>query len=59
MQEVPAAFSAENIDFGRTDLSQDQKDLKELVEAGVDTGQFRRSLDHEILDIDRMSAFLG
>ena len=57
VQEVPAAFSAENIDFDRTDLSQDQKDLKELVEAGVDTGQFRRSLDHEILDIDRMNGF--
>lgn len=57
VQEVPAAFSAENIDFDRTDLSQDQKDLKELIEAGVDTGQFRRSLDHEILDIDRMNGF--
>jgi hypothetical protein len=57
VQEVPAAFSAENIDFDRKDLSQDQQDLKELIEAGVDTGQFRRSLDHEILDIDRMTGF--
>ena len=57
VQEVPAAFSAENIDFDRKDLSQDQQDLKELIEAGVDTGQFRRSLDHEILDIDRMNGF--
>jgi hypothetical protein len=57
IKEVPSAVSAENIDFDDPNLSDSDRDLKELIDFGTETGQFRRTLDHEILDIDKMSGF--
>ena len=54
-REVPAGYSAENKDYSGDDLTQSEKDMKVFIPIAVDSGQFRRSLDHEILDIDRMS----
>jgi hypothetical protein len=54
-REVPAGYSAENKDYSGDNLTQPEKDMKVFTEIAIDAGQFRRSLDHEILDIDRMS----
>jgi hypothetical protein len=54
-REVPAGYSAENKDYSGDNLTQSEKDMKVLTEIAIDAGQFRRSLDQEILDIDRMS----
>lgn len=54
-REVPAGYSAENKDYSGDALTQSEKDMKVFIPIAVDAGQFRRSLDHEILDIDRMS----
>jgi hypothetical protein len=54
-REVPAGYSAENKDYSGDGLTQPEKDMKVFIEIAIDAGQFRRSLDHEILDIDRMS----
>ena len=54
---IKAALSMANIDFTNPNLPDDVKELKELAETGIDLGQFKRSLDYEILDIDRMSGF--
>ena len=54
---IKSALSMANIDFTDPNLSDDLKELKELAETGIDLGQFKRSLDYEILDIDRMSGF--
>jgi len=46
-----------NYDFTDPNLPTEIQELKELVETGIDLGQFKRSLDYEILDIDQMSGF--
>ena len=33
------------------------EELQVFIDTGVDLGQFKRSLDHEILDVDRMGGF--
>lgn len=33
------------------------EELQIFIDTGVDLGQFKRSLDHEILDVDRMGGF--
>ncbi len=58
-REIRAALSVENIDFAN-ETDPTILDLKELVDYGVLTGQFRRSLDHEILDLDNVkTGWLG
>ena len=54
---IKAAISMANYDFTDPNLPADILELKELVETGIDLGQFKRSLDYEILDIDQMSGF--
>jgi hypothetical protein len=54
---IKAALSMANYDYNDPNLPDDIKELKELAETGIDLGQFKRSLDYEILDIDRMSGF--
>ena len=58
-REIRAALSVENIDFAN-ETDPTILDLKELVDYGVPTGQFRRSLDYEILDLDNVkTGWLG
>ena len=52
---IKSALSIANIDFNDPNLPAELQELKELVETGIDLGQFKRSLDYEIMDIDRMS----
>lgn len=51
---INSAVSIANYDFNDPNMSEDIRELKELVETGIDLGQFKRSLDYEILDLDQM-----
>ena len=54
---VRSSMSMMNIDFDNMDPSDPRYIYKELVEEGIRSGQFKRSVDYEILDIDRMDTF--
>jgi len=54
---VRSSMSMMNIDFDNMDPSDPRYIYKELVEEGIRNGQFKRSVDYEILDIDRMDTF--
>ena len=56
-RKVRSSMSMMNIDFDNMDPSDPRYIYKELVEEGIRSGQFKRSVDYEILDIDRMDSF--
>lgn len=56
-RNVRSSMSMMNIDFDNMDPSDPRYIYKELVEEGIRSGQFKRSVDYEILDIDRMDTF--
>ena len=56
-RKVRSSMSMMNIDFDNMDPSDPRYIYKELVEEGIRNGQFKRSVDYEILDIDRMDSF--
>ena len=54
---IKSAVSMANYDYNDPNLPTEIQELKELAETGIELGQFKRSLDYEILDIDKMSGF--
>ena len=54
---IKAAVSMANYDYNDPNLPTEIQEIKELAETGIELGQFKRSLDYEILDIDKMSGF--
>lgn len=54
---IKAAVSMANYDYNDPNLPTEIQEMKELAETGIELGQFKRSLDYEILDIDKMSGF--
>lgn len=64
--EVGSGYSISNIDPRNLTRTQRRilnkqgvtpEELQIFIDTGVDLGQFKRSLDHEILDVDRMGGF--
>ena len=64
--EVGSGYSISNVDprnltntqrriLNKQDVTPEE--LQVFIDTGVDLGQFKRSLDHEILDVDRMGGF--
>ena len=55
-KSIKAPLSISNYNFNDPNLDPDIAILRALVEVGSEFGQFKRSLDYEILDLDNMTS---